>query len=87
MLKFFDAIPEGSRIFLTLDPGFGMEKFGSGINTDANHGTRRRYLEGYTLGQGARQDRGHSGQVQGDVPEGINCCRHSAAHLWTVTHM
>jgi hypothetical protein len=30
ILKFFDANP-GSGIFLTLDPGFGIEKFGSGI--------------------------------------------------------
>jgi len=28
---FFDPDP-GSEIFLTLDPGPGMEKFGSGIN-------------------------------------------------------
>jgi hypothetical protein len=34
ILKFFDADP-GSRTFLTLDPGSGEEKFGSGIrNTD-----------------------------------------------------
>jgi hypothetical protein len=33
MLKFFDADPDlGSGIFLTLDLGSGMEKFGSGIN-------------------------------------------------------
>ncbi len=31
ILKFFDADP-GSGIFLTLDPGSGMEQFGSGIN-------------------------------------------------------
>jgi hypothetical protein len=32
MLKFFDAGPDpGSRIFLTLDPGSGMKKLGSGI--------------------------------------------------------
>jgi hypothetical protein len=32
LLKFFDADPDpGSRIFLSLDPGSGMEKFGSGI--------------------------------------------------------
>jgi hypothetical protein len=31
ILKFFDADP-GSGIFLTLDPGSGMEKFGTGIN-------------------------------------------------------
>jgi hypothetical protein len=30
MLKFFDAYL-GSGIFSTQDPGFGMEKFGSGI--------------------------------------------------------
>ncbi len=30
ILKFFDADPD-SWIFLTLDPGFGVEKFGSGI--------------------------------------------------------
>jgi hypothetical protein len=30
ILKFFDAYPVlGSGIFLTLDPGSGMEKFGS----------------------------------------------------------
>jgi hypothetical protein len=33
ILKFFDGDPDpGSEIFLTLDPGSGMEKFGSGIN-------------------------------------------------------
>jgi hypothetical protein len=31
ILKFFDADP-GSGIFLPLDPGSGMEQFGSGIN-------------------------------------------------------
>ncbi len=30
-LKFYDVDP-GSGIFLALDPGSGMEKFGSGIN-------------------------------------------------------
>jgi hypothetical protein len=30
ILKFFNADP-GSVIFLALDPGSGMEKFGSGI--------------------------------------------------------
>jgi hypothetical protein len=33
MLTFFVADPDpGSDVFLTLDPGPGMEKFGSGIN-------------------------------------------------------
>jgi hypothetical protein len=33
ILKFFDADPDpGSEIFLTLDPGSWMEKFGSGIS-------------------------------------------------------
>jgi hypothetical protein len=32
ILTFFDADPDpGSGIFLTLDPGSGMQKFGSGI--------------------------------------------------------
>jgi hypothetical protein len=32
ILKFFDADPDlGSRNYLTLNPGSGMEKFGSGI--------------------------------------------------------
>jgi hypothetical protein len=32
ILKFFDADPDpGSEIFLTLDLGSGMKKFGSGI--------------------------------------------------------
>jgi hypothetical protein len=32
-LKFFDADPDpGSEIFLTMDPGSRMKKFGSGIN-------------------------------------------------------
>jgi len=30
ILQYFDADP-GSEIFLTLDPGSGIEKFGSGI--------------------------------------------------------
>ncbi len=33
LLPFFDADPDpGSGIFLTLDPGSGMEKFGFAIN-------------------------------------------------------
>jgi hypothetical protein len=33
MLKFFDVDPDpGYGVFLTLDPGFGLEKFRSGIN-------------------------------------------------------
>jgi hypothetical protein len=33
LLKFFDAVPDPEfGIILTLDPGSGMEKFGSGIN-------------------------------------------------------
>ena len=33
ILKFFYVDPDpGSGIFLTLDPGSGIEKFGSGIN-------------------------------------------------------
>jgi hypothetical protein len=36
ILKFFDA-DLGSEIFLTLDPGFGVEKFGSGINIPDPH--------------------------------------------------
>ncbi len=32
ILKFFDVDPDpGSGIFVTLDPGSGIEKFGSGI--------------------------------------------------------
>jgi hypothetical protein len=44
ILKFFDADPDpGSGIFLILDPGPGMEKFGSGINIpDPQH-----WLNGY----------------------------------------
>jgi hypothetical protein len=35
---FFDADPDpGSEIFLTLDPGSGTEKFGSGINIPELH--------------------------------------------------
>jgi hypothetical protein len=31
-LKFFEVDPDpGTEIFMTLDPGYGMEKFGSGI--------------------------------------------------------
>ncbi len=39
ILKFCDADPDlGSGIFLNLDPGSGMEKFGSGINiADPQH--------------------------------------------------
>ncbi len=39
-VKLFDADPDpGSGIFLTLDPGSRMEKFGSGINIpDRNTG-------------------------------------------------
>ena len=37
LIKFFDADPDpGSRIFLTLDPGSGTKKFGSGI-PDLHH--------------------------------------------------
>jgi hypothetical protein len=42
ILKFFNADPDrGSGIFLTLDPGSGMEKFGSWINIPGlQHGLR-----------------------------------------------
>jgi hypothetical protein len=39
IVKFFDADSDlGSAIFLTLDPGSGMEKFGSGVR-DKNPGS------------------------------------------------
>ncbi len=47
ILKFFDADPDpGSEIFLTLDPGSMMEKFGSGINIPD---TQRWFKDGFKM--------------------------------------
>jgi hypothetical protein len=44
ILEFFDADPDpGAGIFLTLDPGPGMEKFKSGIR-GKHHGCHRRSI-------------------------------------------
>jgi hypothetical protein len=46
-LKFFDADP-GAGIFLTLDPGSWMEKFGSGINIpDPQHCVNPNHVSGF----------------------------------------